>query len=133
MQYILTYILTVVVFFIIDIGWIAGVANSFYWKHIGHLRAENPNWLAAILFYTIFIGGLIFFCIKPAIEANNFKTALLNGALFGLITYATYDLTNQATLKNWPWIVTITDIAWGIFLCASVSTVSFLLARKFIF
>lgn len=130
-KYIILFFLTIPVFFLIDIFWIGFVADKMYWKYLGHLRSESTNWIAAILFYTIFISGIIFFAVKPAIENSSMKTALLYGALFGFFTYATYDLTNHATLKDWPWIITIADIAWGIFLCGSVSSVSYWIASRY--
>jgi uncharacterized membrane protein len=89
------------------------------------------NWAAAIIFYLIFIAGLILFVVTPAIEKGSWTHALLFGALFGLITYATYDLTNLATLKEWPLVVTLVDMAWGAALAASVSVVTFVLASTF--
>jgi uncharacterized membrane protein len=85
------------------------------------------NWYAAIIFYLLFIGGLVTFVISPAVEKHSLMHALLYGALFGLITYATYDLTNLATMKNWPLIVTIVDLIWGMVLSASVSVVTYLI------
>lgn len=123
------YALTIIVFFAIDIFWIGFVANQMYWDNIGHLRSPNTNWVAAILFYTVFIAGIIYFAVRPALIDGNWQTALLNGALLGFLTYCTYDLTNQATLKNWPWKVTIADIIWGILLCGSVATLSFFIGR----
>ena len=91
---------------------------------------SNINWTAAISFYLLFIVGLVLFVIAPAIEKNSWAHALLFGALFGLITYATYDLTNLATLKDWPLLVTIVDLAWGAVLAALVSTATYFIARK---
>ena len=88
------------------------------------------NWTAAIIFYLLFILGLVFFVIAPAIEKNSLTHALLFGALFGLITYATYDLTNLATLKNWPILVSVVDMVWGVVLSASVATITYLIAAK---
>ena len=90
----------------------------------------NINWLAAIIFYLLFIAGMVIFVIRPAVEMNSWQHAVLYGALFGLITYATYDLTNLATLKDWPVLVTIVDLAWGTVLSLSVSVISFFIATK---
>ena len=124
------YLITLPVFFIIDMIWLGLVAKNFYAKHIGFLMKANINWTAAIIFYLIFIVGLIIFVIMPALEKNSWVTALLLGALFGLISYATYDLTNLATIKDWPLLVTIIDLIWGTVLAASVSVVSFFIASK---
>ena len=91
---------------------------------------ENINWLAAIIFYLLFIGGLVFFVIEPALETRSLSRAILAGAFFGLVTYATYDLTNLATTKDWPIIVTVIDLIWGMVLSASVSLVTYLVANK---
>ena len=88
------------------------------------------NWFAAIIFYLLFIAGLVTFVISPAIEKHSWVHALLFGALFGLITYATYDLTNLATLNNWPVLVTIVDLIWGTVLSASISVITYLIANK---
>ena len=90
----------------------------------------DVNWTAAILFYLLYIAGLVVFVISPALEKNSWTHAVLFGALFGLIAYATYDLTNLATIKNWPLVVTVVDLIWGMVLSASVSTIGFLIAKK---
>ena len=110
--------------------WLGVVAKKFYIKHIGLLMKVNVNWLAAILFYLLFIGGLVVFVIAPAVEEGSWVRALVFGALFGLITYATYDLTNLATLKYWPVAVTVVDLLWGMALAASVSLAAYLVAAK---
>ena len=91
---------------------------------------SDINWTAAIIFYLLFIVGLVLFVIAPALEKHSWRHALLFGALFGLVTYATYDLTNLATLKDWPVLVTLVDLTWGAALAASVSTVTYFIARK---
>ena len=125
------YLITLPVFFAIDMIWLGLVAKNFYQKHIGQLLAPSVNWTAAISFYLMFIAGMIVFVIYPAIEKNSWTHALIYGALFGLITYATYDLTNLATLKDWSLTVTIADMIWGAVLSASVSTISYFLSTKF--
>jgi len=118
------------VFFIIDMIWLVLVAKEFYQKQIGFLMRPDINWFAAIAFYLLFIAGLVVFVIAPAIEKNSWIHALLYGALFGLITYATYDLTNLATLKDWPVMVTVVDLIWGSVLAASISVVTYFIAEK---
>lgn len=118
------------VFFAIDMVWLGLVAPGFYKQQIGHLMKTDVNWVAALLFYFIFIVGIVLFIVQPALEKQSWSYALLMGALFGLITYATYDLTNLATLKNWPVLVTVVDLLWGTTLSASVSVVSYFIARK---
>jgi uncharacterized membrane protein len=118
------------VFFLIDMVWLGLIAPGFYREQIGALMKTNINWTAAIIFYLIFIVGLIVFVIAPAIEKNSWQHALLLGALFGLVCYATYDLTNLAVAKDWPLLVTVVDLIWGSVLAASVSTVTFFIATK---
>lgn len=124
------YAITLPVFFAIDMVWLGFVAKNFYRNQIGFLMRSEINWTAAIAFYLLFVVGLVLFVIAPAIEKKSWTHALLFGSLFGLITYATYDLSNLATLKDWPLLVTIVDLAWGATLAASVSTASFFIARK---
>jgi uncharacterized membrane protein len=110
--------------------WLGVAAKNFYAKHIGFLMKANVNWAAAILFYLLFIAGLVVFVVVPALEKGSWVRALLFGALFGLITYATYDLTNLATLKDWPLVVTVVDLLWGTVLAASVSVGTYVIAAK---
>ncbi len=124
------YTIALPVFFAIDMLWIGLVAKSFYAKQIGALLKPNVNWAAAILFYLLFIGALVVFVILPAIEKHSWVHALLFGALFGLVCYATYDLTNLAVAKDWPLLVTIVDLLWGTVLAASVSTITYFIASK---
>lgn len=112
--------------------WLAFVAKNFYAKQIGLLMKSDINWFSAILFYLLFVAGIVFFVLNPATEKQSWVYALLAGAFFGLITYGTYDLTNLATLKNWPVLITIVDLLWGTFLSAAVSTISYFIVSKFI-
>lgn len=124
------YAIALPVFFAIDMFWLGIVAKNFYRAQIGTLMKENINWTAAIIFYLIFIAGLIAFVVKPAIEKGSWTHALFYGALFGFISYATYDLTNLAVAKDWPILVTIVDMAWGAVLAASVSTITYFITTK---
>lgn len=126
------YGLTLCIFFAIDLIWLTLIAKNFYAKHIGILLRPDVNWTAAIIFYLLFIVGLVLFVIKPSIDMQSWKNALTMGALFGLITYATFDLTNLALLKNWSLLVTIVDLCWGAFIAATVSTISYLIAIKYV-
>ncbi len=118
------------VFFAIDMVWLGIVAKDFYAKQIGALMKPNVNWIAAMVFYLIFIAGLVVFVVTPAMNKSSWTHALLFGALFGLVCYATYDLTNLAVAKDWPLLMTIVDLAWGATLSASVSTITYLIAHK---
>lgn len=118
------------VFLAIDLIWLGVVAKDFYRRQIGELMKPDINWTAAIIFYLIFIAGLVVFVIMPAAEKNSWTHALMFGALFGLVAYATYDLTNLALAKNWPLLVTVVDLVWGAVLAASVSVATYLIAGK---
>jgi uncharacterized membrane protein len=124
------YFIAFPVFFAIDMVWLVLVAKKFYAAHIGFLLKPDVNWLAAIIFYLLFIGGLVTFVISPAVEKHSWLNALLYGAFFGLVTYATYDLTNLATLKDFPLLVTIVDLAWGMVVSASVSIITYLIVNR---
>ena len=129
-MFIKLFIIALPVFFVIDMIWLVLVAKNFYREQIGFLMAPDIKWYAAIIFYLIFIAGLITFVISPAIEKSSWTHALLFGAFFGLVTYSTYDLTNLSTVKDWPLLVTIVDLIWGMVLSASVSVITYLIAVK---
>jgi uncharacterized membrane protein len=131
MNFLLYYAISFVVFLAIDALWLGLVAPKFYKAQIGHLMAEKPNLIAALVFYLIFIAGLVYFVLLPAVTNDSWVTAFANGALFGFVTYATYDLTNYATLKNWPVTMVIVDLTWGLFLSTSVSLVSYFIIQLF--
>lgn len=118
------------IFIAFDISWVGFLAKDFYRDQIGSLMKPNINWIAAILFYFIFILGLVLFVIQPALEKQSWTHALLFGSLFGLVTYATFDLTNLALLKSWPVLVTIVDLIWGMFLSALVSVLTYFIVVK---
>jgi len=124
------YLIALPIFFIIDMIWLGLIATNFYKSQIGMLMKPDINWTAAIIFYLLFIGGLVFFAIEPAVAKSSWTTALFLGAFFGFITYATYDLTNLATLKDWPILVSIVDMAWGTVLGASVSVITYFVAAN---
>jgi uncharacterized membrane protein len=127
--YLKLYLLTTLVFFAIDILWLGIAAKDFYQKNLGYLFRPNVNWTAAIIFYLIFIVGILFFAVVPALEKGSWTRAIIWGGLFGFFTYATYDLTNLATVKDWPLKVAVVDIIWGIILCSCVSVLSFHIGR----
>ncbi len=120
MKYIYLYLLTFIIFLAIDFVWLNFIAKNMYSQKIGHLLAENPNLIPALIFYLIFIVGVIVFAVLPGYSNESITKTILLGALFGLLTYSTYDLTNLATLRNWPISVTIIDIIWG----TGISTVT---------
>jgi uncharacterized membrane protein len=123
------YALTVPVFFIIDLIWLGVVAKGFYQKNLKYILSPNVNWTAAIIFYLMYIAGILIFAVVPGVAKDSVRHAALWGALFGFFTYATYDLTNLALLKDWPLNIVVVDILWGMVLCTVVSTISFYIAR----
>lgn len=125
------YLISLISFFAIDLVWLSVVAKQFYAKYLGYLMGSTVRWIPALLFYFLFIVGIVVFVITPALEQHSWSQALLRGLLFGLITYATYDLTNLSTIKDWPLIVTIVDLFWGSFIAGFVSTITVLIVQKF--
>jgi len=130
MDYIKMYFITLAVFFVIDLAWLGLIAKNLYSQQLGFIMKENVNWIAAITFYLIFIIGIVYFVVNPAIINDNWKYALFAGMLFGFISYATYDLTNLATLKDWPLKITIIDLIWGTSLGGLTSIISFLINKR---
>jgi uncharacterized membrane protein len=110
--------------------WLGLVARGFYRDQMGSLLKAQTNWAAAIAFYALFVLGLVVFVISPAMDAGSWSQALLRGAFFGLVTYATYDLTNLATLEGWPGLMTAVDLAWGAVLAGSVSVAAYGIAQQ---
>ncbi|MCB9811586.1 DUF2177 family protein [Candidatus Nomurabacteria bacterium] len=127
-HYVLLYVLTIPIFVLFDLLWLGVIAKDFYQSRLGELLGPVV-WPAAVVFYFVFVAGLLFFAVLPALEVHSLSKALVLGALFGLVTYATYDLTNHATLRDWPLMVTVVDILWGTVLGATVATLSYLLGN----
>jgi uncharacterized membrane protein len=127
--YLKLYVLTIPIFFVIDIIWLGVIAKGFYRRHLGFILSPDVNWKAAVVFYLMYIVGIIFFAVRPAVSSNSWGQAAILGALYGFFTYATYDFTNLATIKNWPIIIVMVDIIWGVCLCTLVSSISFAMAK----
>lgn len=114
-----------VTFVAIDAVWLGVIARGLYRSHLGTMLREQPQMVAAASFYILYILALVFFVIQPAIEKSSWQYALFAGAFFGLVAYATYDLTNLATLKNWPLKITLIDLAWGACISGIVSLTAY--------
>jgi uncharacterized membrane protein len=127
--YLKLYLASLVVFFAVDMIWLGFVARTFYKKYLGYLMAPTVNWLPAILFYLLFIVGILVFVVLPGVKENSLQNTVLRAALFGLITYATYDLTNLATINQWPLNVTLVDLIWGMAVTTIVSISGFFIAK----
>jgi uncharacterized membrane protein len=126
------YLIATVAFFAIDMLWLGLIARNFYRDKLGFIFTGDVRWPAAIVFYLLYIGGILYFAVNPALDAASLQKALINGALFGLMCYATYDLTNMATIQQWPLVVVVVDIIWGIVLTGSVSAITYLVATKWL-
>lgn len=131
MVYAVAYIAVALMFLALDALWLGVVARNFYLARLGELMRDKPDLGAAAMFYAIYVAGVVYFAIAPALAGGGVGRALLNGALFGLVAYATYDLTNLATLRGYSVELARVDIAWGAFLTAVASGVGYLAARKF--
>jgi uncharacterized membrane protein len=119
--YLSAYLCALVLFTVIDFVWLGFIARSFYVTQLGEMMRPQPALLAAGLFYVVYAFGVVHFAVMPALRGNGWTTALAQGAVLGLVAYATYDLSNMATLKNWPVPMSIVDIAWGTALTATVA------------
>ena len=129
--YIKLYLLTIPVFFLIDMVWLGYLGRGFYKKQIGFILSDQVNWTAAIAFYLIYIVGILVVAVLPALAQGSIRRAVVWGALFGFFTYATYDLTNLATLEGWPVLITVVDLCWGTFLSATTALAAVWLGRIF--
>ena len=114
---------------LLDAVWLSVIANKFYKSQIGQLLLEKPNMIAAVVFYVVYIIGVVVFVVNPSLEKGSWVQALGYGALFGLVAYATYDLTNLATLKSWSLKLVAVDLAWGMVLTGIVAVVTFVIVR----
>jgi uncharacterized membrane protein len=128
-EIVLTYVLMAVVFLALDLFWLGLIAKNFYQKHLGRFFSDKVNWTAAIIFYFLFVLGTMIFAVYPGVAQDSLMRAMIFGVLFGLFTYATYDLTNLATLKDWPVPIVIVDIIWGMVLCGTISVFGFGVAK----
>lgn len=129
MEHIKTFFIAFAVFLGIDMLWLTVIAQKFYKAQIGHLMADKAKLLPAAIFYVLFIAAMAYFVIAPALEHQNLSRLILSAAIFGLVTYATYDLTNMSTLKDWPVLVTVVDLAWGTFISLAVSVITYLIRK----
>lgn len=127
--YIIAYLSTGLVFLAIDAIWLTVSAQRLYRPLIGDMLLESFRLAPAVLFYVLYVAGIVVFAIAPALASDRWMTAAVLGAFLGLLAYSTYDLTNQATLRHWPLAVTIADMFWGTFATAFSATTGFLITR----
>lgn len=128
---IIAYVATGVAFLIVDAIWLSTMADVLYRPLLGDKLEPQFKLAPAILFYLIYIAGIVYFAVQPALDNESLGKAALNGALLGLVAYATYDLTNHATLRDWPLALTVSDIPWGMFVTAVGASAGFLAAARF--
>lgn len=128
LKYVVAYVAAAAVFVAVDFVWIGLIAQKLYRRELGSLLLDKPNLAAAVPFYLLYLAGTVYFATRPGLAAGSWTVALVNGALFGLMAYATYDLTNMATLKDYSWTVVAVDLAWGVFITAVVATAAYFAA-----
>ena len=131
-KYFLTYFIVLTIFLEIDALLLGFIARKFYVSNLGHILAEKPNFIAAAVFYSIYVIGIIIFSTIPALKEGLGSTALLYGALFGFFAYLTYDMTNYSTLKDWPLQVSLIDTAWGTFITGISSYLGYHIAKSWV-
>jgi len=125
MAYIKLYLYTVPIFFAIDMLWLGVIAKQFYQTRLAHVLAADVYWPAALVFYAIYIAGILLFAVIPGLRARSLHKTLLHATGFGFFTYITYELTNMATLPNWPLSMVVIDTLWGVVLCSSVAAAAY--------
>ncbi|HTM76864.1 MAG TPA: DUF2177 family protein [Devosia sp.] len=130
--HLVAYAATAVVFFAIDFVWLSTASASFYRPRLGALLLEQPNLIIAGLFYLFYVGGIVYFAVSPALTEGGWSKALIAGLLLGFVAYGTYDLTNLSTLRNWPWSVTLVDLAWGTALTGVAAVSGFFITQFFL-
>lgn len=129
MTYLKLYALTTLAFFAIDLVWLGVVASSFYQKHLGPILRPDIVWGAALAFYALYIAGILVFAVVPGLQAGSFVRAVSLGAFFGLVAYATFDLTGMALIREFNWTVVIVDLIWGTVLTGSVAAAGYAAGR----
>jgi uncharacterized membrane protein len=125
------YVAGLVAMAVIDGVWLAVIARNLYRDNLAHLLGDSTNWIAAVAFYLIYVAGVTFFATLPGVDEGSALTAAWRGALLGFFAYATYDLTNHATLREWPTIVTVVDMAWGAVLTAAIAGIAAFVVLSF--
>lgn len=130
MTYVAAYVTALVIFAVVDFVWLSTMSPRFYRPILGDLLAADFRLAPAVVFYLFYPVGLVIFAVMPALKTGDLKAALVLGGLCGLFAYGTYDLTNQATLRNWSTMLTLVDVAWGASLSALVAGAAFWMSAK---
>jgi uncharacterized membrane protein len=131
-QYVVAYFSALVVFLGIDFIWLAFVARNFYFERLGPLMLDQPNFAVAAIFYLFYVVGVVHLAIIPGLKEGSVMVAVTNAAIFGLLAYGTYDITNMATLKGWSWEVAIVDMIWGAVLTGTAAFAGYHATRFFL-
>lgn len=129
MTYLKLFLALLPMMLLVDLVWLGVVMKDYYRAQIGHLMSGSVNWPPAVVFYLLFITGLIYFAVIPGVASGSIGKTFLIGAFLGLLAYGTYDLTNHATLKDWPVMMTLIDMAWGALLSGALASAGFILHR----
>jgi uncharacterized membrane protein len=132
LQYLTSYGATALAFLVLDGLWLGVIAKDFYKSKMGALMADQINMPVAVSFYALFVAGLTFFAVMPGLQNSDWKIAALYGALFGFFTYATYNLTNMATIKGWPYDMSLVDLCWGTVLSGLSASAGYMAAQYFL-
>ncbi|GAB4072612.1 DUF2177 family protein [Ancylobacter sonchi] len=132
MRIAISYLSTGIVFLLFDTVWLSLMARRLYRPQLGDLMSDKLNLLPAILFYLLYIAGIVVFAVQPALASGRWSTAIALGAFLGVVAYGTYDLTNHATLRNWPPLITVADLIWGTALTAVSATAGMMITRALV-
>ncbi len=132
MHKIILFFIATLYFFALDMLWLGFLARNFYRQRLSFMLSDTTNWYAAAAFYVIYISGLLHFVVLPAIKTGQWQSALLNGAILGIVCYATYDLVNMATISRWPLVITVVDIIWGAFITGSCALAAYFVGTKWL-
>jgi len=129
-QFLLTYAAMTITFLGVDLLWLGVIGKPLYQKYLGHLMRQDVKWVAAIIFYLLFILGILIFVVLPAYQKDSWSQTLIYGALFGFFTYMTFELTAYSVLKDWKLPIVFIDIVWGMILTTIVSAIGFWVIQK---
>jgi len=125
MKFLIAYLVTAAVFLVIDYIWLGAIMKDYFQTELSHLMADEVNLSIAALFYLFYAAGIVVLCINPALESGGWTRAIMNGAILGFLAYGTYDITNMATLREWPTMLSVIDVTWGTGLTALSSVAGY--------
>ena len=129
-RYLIAYLATGVVFIGMDATWLSQMGPRLYMRYLGDMLTATPSLVPAVLFYLIYLFGVVYFCVAPALKTGRWIKVLQNGVVLALCAYATYDLTNQATMRIWSTRVTVFDLVWGVIVTVTSASAGFFIARR---